>query len=41
MEKKDDPKKKKKKKSIFDELIDDLESYDEGCESHDLMSSGE
>tara|TARA_Y100000031_G_C7941764_1_gene257427 strand:- start:203 stop:319 length:117 start_codon:yes stop_codon:yes gene_type:complete len=35
-----DPK-KKKKKNPFDELLEDLEGYDEGCESHDLGSSGE
>ena len=43
---KENPKKKeninqKKKKNAFDELLEQLEKYDEGCESHDLMSSGE
>jgi hypothetical protein len=32
---------KKKKKNPLDELLDELEKYDEGCDSHDLMSSGE
>ena len=33
--------KKKKKKNPLDEIMDELEEYDDGCESHDLMSSGE
>jgi len=38
MEKK---KTKKKKKNPLDEIMEDLEDYNEGCEPKDLMSSGE
>ena len=43
--KKEEPKKeeakKGKKKNPLDELMDQLEEYDEGCATQDLMSSGE
>jgi len=38
MEKK---KTKKKKKNPLDEIMEELDNYDEGCEPKDLMSSGE
>jgi hypothetical protein len=31
--------KSKKKKGHFDKLLDDLESYEEGCETRSLMDS--
>jgi len=31
----------KKKKNPLDEVLDELENYDEECEKQDLMSSGE
>ena len=34
-------KKGKKKRNPLDDVLDDLEDYDEGCKSHDMMSSGE
>jgi hypothetical protein len=37
--KKKKPKSKKKKKDHFDKLLDDLESYEEGCETRSLMDS--
>ncbi|MBI2103252.1 hypothetical protein HYT55_05390 [Candidatus Woesearchaeota archaeon] len=31
----------KKKKNPFDEMLEELETYEEGCDEKDLMSSGE
>ncbi|MBI4151988.1 hypothetical protein HY496_03380 [Candidatus Woesearchaeota archaeon] len=31
----------KKKKNPFDQMLDELEKYEEGCDEKDLMSSGE
>lgn len=33
--------KNKKKRNPLDDLTDQLEKYSEGCETEDLMSSGE
>ena len=33
--------KKKKKKNPLDDILEELEDYEEGCEPVDLMSSGE
>jgi hypothetical protein len=30
-----------KKKNPLKDVLEELEKYDEGCESHDLISSGE
>ncbi len=32
---------KKKKRNPLDDILEDLENYDDGCDSVDLMSSGE
>ncbi len=32
---------KKKKKNPLEEMLEQLEKYDDGCEPKDLMSSGE
>ena len=32
---------KKKKRNPLDEMMDKLDQYSEGCETEDLMSSGE
>ena len=37
----DKKKTKKKKKNPLDEIMGELDNYDEGCEPKDLMSSGE
>jgi len=34
-------KKEKKKKNPLDEVLEQLEDYEEGCQPTDLMSSGE
>lgn len=32
---------KKKKRNPLDEMMDQLDKYSEGCDTEDLMSSGE
>ena len=39
--KEDNNDKKKKKKNPFDEILEQLEEYDEGVPKQDLKSSGE
>ncbi len=34
-------KSKLKKKNPFDDMLDELEDYEKGCEENDLRSSGE